>query len=481
MAIQVYNTLTRTKQTFVPKEPQQVGIYVCGVTPYSETHLGHARPSVIWDVIKRYLRRWNYQVLHVQNFTDVDDKIIAKAQERGVDALELSAYYSQDYLESMDALGIERADVYPRVSEEMDVIIDMIETLVEQGHAYEAEGSVFFAVASFSEYGRLSNQRLEELQSGTRFEVDPNKRSAMDFALWKAAKPDEPSWDSPFGPGRPGWHIECSAMARKYLGENFDFHGGGTDLIFPHHENEIAQSKGATGSPGARYWLHSGMLNLKEEKMSKSTGHFLTIKEALQHYPKELLRFYVLSAHYRSELEFHDEKLDEVRRGWQRLNQFVRELRSSVGEELPVPCPLSGAEQQLKEDIAEHRRRFDDAMCDDFNTALAIAVLFDLMKVVRSYMEQAAASAENRYAQSLALQSFTELGSDVLGVVQWHDTESEAPKDGYMDAAMRLILDVRQRLRQEKNFELADQIRSELQDAGIVLEDTPDGTRWKVE
>ena len=302
MSMRVYNTLTRQKEEFIPKEAHRIGIYVCGVTPYSETHLGHARPSVVWDVIKRYLRRQNFQVLHVQNFTDVDDKIIQKAQELGVDALELSRYYSQDYLESMDALGVQRADIYPRVSEEMEAIVEMIRTLVDKGLAYAVEGSVFYDVAAFAEYGKLSNQRLDELQAGTRFEVDPNKRSPMDFALWKAAKPGEPQWGSPWGPGRPGWHIECSAMAAKYLGNEFDFHGGGSDLIFPHHENEIAQTEGATGSPGARHWVHNGMLNLKAEKMSKSTGNFLTIKEILQKYPKELLRFYVLDNHYRSEL-----------------------------------------------------------------------------------------------------------------------------------------------------------------------------------
>lgn len=475
MTIKIYNTLTRQKEEFVPRNAKQIGVYVCGVTPYAETHLGHARPSVVWDVIKRYLRRFHYQVLHVQNFTDVDDKIIQRAQEQGVDALELSRYYGQDYLESMDALGVERADIYPRVSEEMDSIIAMIQRLLDNGLAYAANGSVFYDVAQFPEYGALSNQKLDELQAGTRFDVDPNKRSPMDFALWKAAKPGEPAWDSPWGPGRPGWHIECSAMAAKYLGEDFDFHGGGSDLIFPHHENEIAQTQGATGRPGARFWVHNGMLNLKAEKMSKSTGNFLTIKDVLQEYPKELLRFYILSNHYRSELEYHDEKLDEVTRGWRRLNSFVAELRQMVGSKLPLPVPLAGSQMELQQEVQEQAQRFEAAMRDDFNTALAIASLFDLMKIVRAYQAEDNSGPAHDYVLSLALQTFTQLGSDVLGIFQWQQDDGRQ-----LEPVMDMVLELRQTLRKEKNFALADAIRDGLENAGITVEDTAQGARWKV-
>ena len=331
MTIKVYNTLTQQKEE-LQNDGERVGIYVCGVTPYSDTHLGHARPSVVWDVIKKYLKYRGYETFHVQNFTDIDDKIISRSLETGIAPLELAAHYAQDYLESMDALGVERADLYPRVSEHMPEIINMIETLIERGHAYAVNGNVFYDVTSFPEYGKLSNQKLDQLQAGTRFEVDPDKRHPLDFALWKKAKPNEPAWDSPWGKGRPGWHIECSAMSNKYLGPEFDFHGGGCDLIFPHHENEIAQSEAATGRPLAKYWLHNGMLNLKDEKMSKSQGNFITVKQVLEQYPKELVRFFILSSHYRSELEYHDQKLDEVGRGWQRFNDCVSALAKMVEE-----------------------------------------------------------------------------------------------------------------------------------------------------
>ena len=300
--IQVYNTMTQKKEEFIPREPGKVSIYVCGVTPYSDTHLGHARPVVVWDVIKRFFRMLGYETFHVTNFTDVDDKIIARSAEEGVPALEISKRYIAEYLASMDALGVERADVYPKVSEHMPEIIGLVEKLVEKGNAYVANGDVFFHVASFPDYGKLSKQRLEELREGTRFEVDPAKKDAVDFALWKEAKPEEPAWESPWGDGRPGWHIECSAMSLKYLGEAFDFHGGGDELIFPHHENEIAQSEAATGSELARYWVHHGMVNLKDTKMSKSIGNVISLRELTKRYPQELLRFYLLSAHYRSAL-----------------------------------------------------------------------------------------------------------------------------------------------------------------------------------
>ena len=328
VAIKVYNTMTRQKEEFIPQDGRRIGIYVCGVTPYSHTHLGHARPSIVWDVVKKFLRSQGYDTYHVQNFTDVDDKIIARANEAGMSALELAKEFIAEHLACMDALGVERADVYPKVSEHIPEIIALVERLIDNGHAYAADGNVFFDVSSFAEYGKLSNQKRDELLEGTRFDPDPAKRSPEDFALWKKAKPGEPAWDSPWGPGRPGWHIECSAMSHKYLGCEFDFHGGGSDLIFPHHENEIAQSEAATGKTLARYWVHNGMLNLQDAKMSKSLGNIVNVQDLVARYPKELIRYYILSTHYRSELEYYEGKLDEMSRGWKRMNQAVFSLRS---------------------------------------------------------------------------------------------------------------------------------------------------------
>ncbi|MFS8573258.1 MAG: cysteine--tRNA ligase, partial [Clostridia bacterium] len=293
--IYLYNTLTRRKERFEPRRPGEVSIYVCGVTPYDDAHIGHARPAVFFDVVRKFLRAAGYRVTFVQNFTDVDDKIIARARERGMDPLELARRYSQSYLEDMDRLGVERADIYPRVSEHIDDIIRMIQGLIEKGAAYASEGSVFFSVESFPGYGKLSNQRVDELVAGARVEVDPGKRAHLDFALWKAAKPGEPAWDSPWGPGRPGWHIECSAMSLKYLGNSFDIHGGGLDLVFPHHENEIAQSEAYTGeAPFVRYWLHNGLVTLGDEKMSKSLGNFVTVQEVLKEHHPAFVRYAVL-------------------------------------------------------------------------------------------------------------------------------------------------------------------------------------------
>lgn len=473
MGIQVYNTLARKKEDFVA-EKQPIGIYVCGVTPYAETHLGHARPAVVWDVIKKYLRWRGFDVYHVQNFTDVDDKIIAKAKQEGIDPLELSAKYSQEYLESMDALGVERADVYPRVSEHMDAIIELISVLVDKGHAYAVDGSVFYDVASFPEYGKLSNQRPDELLSGTRFEVDSTKRNPLDFALWKKAKSGEPAWDSPWGPGRPGWHIECSAMSRHYLGDSFEFHGGGNDLVFPHHENEIAQSEAATGKPMARYWLHNGMLNLKTEKMSKSTGNFVTIRDVVDEYPKELFRFYMLVSHYRSELEYHDEKLTETARGWRRLTQCVANLEA-LAAAADSTAPPTEAEEALARAVETARRRFCEAMDDDFNTALATASLFELAKHVNSYIARCSDRPGSQDVLLDALQLFRELGRDVLGILG-----EKQSADSLVDPLMDLLLDLRQTLRAKKDFALADEIRDRLSDMGIAVEDTPQGSRWKV-
>lgn len=477
MAIRVYNTISRKKEEFVPNDKERVGIYVCGVTPYSQTHIGHARPSVVWDVIKKFLRYQGYQVFHVQNFTDVDDKIIAKSLEEQVPALELSARYSKDYLESMDALGVARADIYPKVSEHIPEIVELIGNLVNKGHAYAVDGNVFYDVESFKNYGKLSNQRLEDLYTGTRFEVDPSKKNPMDFALWKKAKPGEPAWDSPWGEGRPGWHIECSAMSHKYLGPAFDFHGGGSDLIFPHHENEIAQSEAATDTDLARYWVHNGMLNLKAEKMSKSIGNIVTIKDVLAKFPRELFRFYILSNHYRSELEYHDEKLEEVSKGWRRLNHCVNNLAGIVKDPPTTKPELTGDELKLWEKIQAAKEEFVTAMEDDFNTALAIGVLFDLMRHINGYLASYEPSLAGEYVLHQAYLVFAEFGSDILGVIQVDQQKDQ----GLVDPLMELLIELRQELRAQKNYQLADTIRDKLQVMGVVLEDTPQGTRWKLQ
>lgn len=469
--IYVYNTLTQKKEEFVPKKEGEISIYVCGVTPYSETHLGHARPSVIWDVIKRFFRSRGYTTVHVQNFTDVDDKIIQRAQEQGLEALDISRRYTAEYLADMDALGVERADHYPKVSEHIPEIIGFVEKLVEKEHAYRGNGDVFFHVASFPGYGKLSKQRLSELREGTRFEIDPAKREAVDFALWKQAKAGEPAWESPWGQGRPGWHIECSAMAYKYLGTEFDFHGGGSDLIFPHHENEIAQSEAATGKPLARFWVHNGMLNLKDTKMSKSLGNVISVNQMVKRYPKELLRFYLLSTHYRSGLEYYEGKIEEVKRGWSRLNAAVRALKADLQQ--AGTGPEGVLERKASKEIDGLGDDLLAAFSDDFNTARAIGVLFELVRAVNTYK---ADGGNNRAVFARALQLFELYGAEIMGVVEPEETDA----GGLTPALLDLVLRLREELRQSKNFALADQIRDELAELGVVIEDTAQGPRWKV-
>ena len=348
--LKVYNTLTKQKEEFKPLVPGQVSIYVCGVTPYNHPHIGNARPFVTWDVIKRYFRHLGYKVKHIQNFTDVDDKIIRTANEQGVQWSDISDKYIKSYFEVMDKLNVQHADVYPRVSQTMPEIIDMIKVLVEKGYAYELDGDVYYSVEKFKGYGKLSGRKLEDMMAGARIEVNERKHNPMDFALWKAAKPGEPFWESPWGKGRPGWHIECSTMSLKYLGKTFDFHGGGSDLIFPHHENEIAQSQAYCGDENsfARYWLHNGFITINQEKMSKSLGNFFTVKEILDKYPAEVLRFFIVSTHYRSPLDFSDARLDEAASSLARLKNALDNLKELA--KLPADNNNSGANLAQKAD-----------------------------------------------------------------------------------------------------------------------------------
>ncbi|NMB25569.1 MAG: cysteine--tRNA ligase [Firmicutes bacterium] len=488
MPIQIYNTLTRKKESFVPRDPGSVSIYVCGITPYDQSHLGHAVPSVIWDAIRRFLEYEGYTVRLVQNFTDIDDKVIDRAQATGEKALDISNRYVEEYLRDMDALGVKRADVYPRVSQEIPAIIELVEGLVEKDHAYVADGDVYFDVSSFPQYGQLSGQVLDELAAGTRFAVDERKRNPMDFALWKSAKPGEPAWESPWGKGRPGWHIECSAMSLKYLGNHLDLHGGGADLIFPHHENEIAQSDAYTGEPPfVGCWVHNGLLQVKDEKMSKSLGNFTPLQELLNQHPAEAIRFYLLSSHYRSPLQYSEEKIAEARRGWERLMTAVNNLESLVAEVEKLdeaPCMEHvPAIDDLAKAVNGTRDKFLGAMRDDFNTAAAIGALFELARDVHSFAGGLAHMDSGKQRKSLpvlreAYQVFLELGGGILGIVDTKTTIAHG--DELVGDLIELLIDVRKRARDARDWATADFIRDELENLGIRLEDSPLGTRWKL-
>ena len=477
MSIKVYNTLTKQKEEFVPIVPGKASIYVCGVTPYNHPHIGNARPFVTWDVIHRFLEHEGYEVTHVQNFTDVDDKIINAANKEGVAWSDICGRYMDAYFEAIDKLNVRRADIYPRVSDHMAEIIAMVEKLIENGFAYEVEGDVYYRVEKFDRYGELSGRNLDDMLAGARIDVDERKENPMDFALWKAAKPGEPSWTSPWGEGRPGWHIECSVMSMKYLGESFDFHGGGSDLIFPHHENEIAQSEGCTGKhPFVKYWLHNGFITVNEEKMSKSLGNFFLVVDILEHFEPETLRFFILSTHYRSPLDFSDERLKEAERSLTRLATAQENLRTL--ERIPGVGPTEES-LALQNKIAGLRTEFLEAMRDDFNTALAISHMFALGREINTYYQHVI-STNNRpdgKLVNLMKKVFAEMCS-IIGVLE--KTASEESADaGLENALVEMMIGLRQEARQNKNYAQADALRDKLAATGIILEDTPQGVRWK--
>lgn len=474
--LRLYNTMTGQKEAFVPLQKGRVGMYVCGPTTYNYIHLGNARPLVVFDTVRRHLEYLGYQVSYVQNFTDVDDKIINKAREEGVPAQELAGRYVEEYFKDADALGVKRATVHPRVSEHMDEIIGFVEGLVKKGFAYEKEGDVYFSVGRFASYGKLSKRSLEDLQAGARVEVDERKVHPGDFALWKKAKPGEPSWSSPWGQGRPGWHIECSAMSHKYLGPTFDIHAGGFDLIFPHHENEIAQSEALHGVPMAKYWMHNGFITVNEEKMSKSLGNFFLLRDILDKFPSDVVRFYLLSTHYRSPLDFDDEKLEAAKKGLERLKTAYRLLEEAIlnaQKDKAVSRP-EGAEEFLQE-INNLENRFVEAMNDDFNTALAIAVLFDIARAVNSHITGQEARS-NPAALKKAQVLFGELAG-ILGLSLKKEKQEE--QSGLVDSLLNIIIGLRQEARKKKDYQTADNIRDGLKEIGIVLEDTPQGVRWR--
>jgi len=475
--VELFNTLTRRKEKFIPGEPGRVKMYSCGPTTYNFIHLGNARALVVFDTIRRYLIYKGYRVTFIQNFTDIDDKIIKRAREENMDTIALAAKYVNEYFTDADALNVMRADVHPKVSEHLPEIVEMIGRLIERGIAYTIpEGDVYFSVRDFPGYGKLSGRSLDDMLAGARVEVDPRKRDAMDFALWKSAKPDEPAWDSPWGPGRPGWHIECSAMSLKYLGESFDIHGGGADLIFPHHENEIAQSEGATGKPFARYWVHNGFITIREEKMSKSIGNISLVRDLVKVFEPAALRSFLLSTHYRSQLDFDPGKMDAAVKGVNRLKTCLNLLE----EGLTRADDSVGTNVDLEKRLEELRERFESAMDDDFNSALAQAVLFDLASEINSYLHQTAQPEQGILLKARTL--FTAFNG-VLGVFREENgrivLKEEAGSDDLVAQLLDLIIGVREESRKKKDFATSDRIRDELKAIGIVLEDTPQGVRWK--
>lgn len=474
--LKVYNTMTRQKEEFHPLKAGEVSIYCCGVTPYNAPHIGNARPFVTWDVIRRYFASKGMTVHYIQNFTDVDDKIIRTANSEHTTWKDVADRNIAIYFHSMDALGVRRAEKYPRVSETMADIIAMVQKLIDKGYAYALDnGDVFYSVEKFQGYGKLSGRKLSDMQAGARIEVDARKHHPMDFALWKSAKPGEPSWDSPWGKGRPGWHIECSTMSLKYLGEKFDFHGGGSDLIFPHHENEIAQSQACIGDNHsfAQYWLHNGFITIHNEKMSKSKNNFFTVEDILKEYPGEVVRFFILQTHYRSPLDFSDDRLKEAQTSLGRLQTtqgYIAELAKKQGTGEATAADLAKKAEELQ-------TIFNDAMDDDFNTALAISQLFALSKEINIYYQDVTAGksfdAEN-FAKAKAV---WDTMAGIIGLFE--QQEDAAADDGLTEKLMNLIIAIRQDARKNKNWAIADKIRDDLKEAGIVLEDTKTGVRWK--
>ena len=471
--IKVFNTMSGEKEEFKPLEEGKVGIYVCGVTPYNDPHIGNARPFVVWDTIRRFLAHAGYEVRYIQNFTDVDDKIIRAANEQNVTWKDISDKYIDAYFKSMDALNIRHADVYPRVSDNMPEIIEMVQGLVDKGYAYPLDGDVYYRVEKFAEYGKLSDRKLEDMMAGARVEVDERKENPMDFALWKSAKPGEPSWDSPWGKGRPGWHIECSVMSLKYLGRDFDIHGGGSDLIFPHHENEIAQSQAYLGDTNsfARYWVHNGFITINQEKMSKSLHNFFTVTDILKDYPGEVIRFFILGTHYRSPLDFSDAHLKDAQAGLARLGNT-----KSCAEELAKKNGESNTAEGLLAMAEQIRGDFFLAMADDFNTALAISHIFELAKEINVYYNKVMNAGEEFDAANFAAVKviFDEL-TEIIGILE------QQPESVDEDEAAEIekLLEERLEARKNKDWARADAIRDGLKARGIIIEDSAGGSRWK--
>jgi len=478
--LKVFNTLTRSKETFEPLEPDHVRMYVCGVTVYDRCHIGHARAYVAFDVIQRYLRWRGYQVTYVRNFTDVDDKIIRRAGERGEDVRVLTDRYIAAFQEDMEALGVARADIEPRVTDHIPDIIAAVQAIVDRGHAYVVGGDVYYDITSFPGYLRLSGRRLDEMMEGASGRVDPaerDKRHPLDFALWKAARPGEPAWDSPWGPGRPGWHIECSTMSRKYLGDCFDLHGGGADLIFPHHENERAQSWALTGAEFVRHWLHNGFVNVDSEKMSKSLGNFFTIQDVIARFHPEALRYFLLTTHYRSPINFNDGAVQEAEGRVEYLYETVLAARDFLARSPADPDP------SLREEAV---RRIREAMDDDFNTAMALAVVADVARELNDVLTRKGKMPDRGAKVAGGLAALGEVGRvlglaerdpmGVLGAIR----DRRLARRGLDRGAIEDLVARRSQARADRDFALADALRQRLLEMGVQVMDGPEGTRWKV-
>ena len=484
MNLKLYNTATRRKEKFVPLVEGRVGIYVCGVTVYDHSHIGHARSAVVFDVLVRYLRARGLDVTYVRNFTDVDDKIIARANEVGRGTAELAQEYIDSFYEDMDALGVMKADREPRATEYINDMIDMIKVLIDKGFAYEVDGDVFYSVEQLDDYGKLSGRRLEDMKAGSRIDINEKKRHPMDFILWKNAKPGEPMWSSPWGDGRPGWHMECSVMSNYYLGSSFDIHGGGKDLLFPHHENERAQSKAATGSEFARYWVHNGFLTVESEKMSKSLGNFILIKDALEDYHPEVLRFFLLSKHYRSPLDFSKKDVLDLQAGLIKIYRTLKRLEDSIG---PFEDDYFNEFSDLMEGDQnnEFLDRFVSFMDDDLNTAAAIGIFFEKIKELNRTMDEAGDSPDAPVkGQLIEERQNLFKAAAVLGVFKNDPStflsEMEKPLD-VDETEVEELIKQRTEARAQKDWARADEIRDQLQEMGIVLEDGADGTKWRRE
>jgi len=464
--MKIYNSMTREKQEFVPITPGEVKMYSCGPTVYDYFHIGNARPFIVFDTMRRYLEYKGYKVTFVQNFTDIDDKMINRANKEGITVRELGERFIGEYFKDADSLGIRRADIHPKATENIDAIIDVVKTLIEKGYAYNVNGNVYFRTKKFDEYGKLSHQPLEELEAGARIDISDEKEDPMDFALWKAEKPGEPSWESPWGKGRPGWHIECSAMVNKYLGNTIDIHSGGKDLIFPHHENEIAQSECANGCDFARYWMHNGYINIDNKKMSKSLGNFFTIRDILEKYKPEVVRFFMLSAHYRSPINFSDKLMQQAKSALERVYTCIDSLKFSL--ESSVERELSESEVELHNAISAAKNRFVESMDDDLNTADAISAIFDIVASANKTLLKEGGNARSILNETL--DAIAEIGA-VLGLF-------EKKEESSLDAEIEALIEKRNEARRNKDFAEADRIRDELKARNIILKDTPMGVTW---
>ncbi len=488
MSVRIYNTLTGRVEEFVPINPPRVSIYTCGVTVYDDSHVGHGRSLIVFDTFRRYLEYLGYHVRFIRNFTDIDDKIINRARSECTDFMSIANRYIASYYQDMEAIRVKPADVEPRVTEHIQEIIHVIQTLIQKGYAYVSEGDVYFDVSSFPEYGKLSKRNVEELQAGARIEPSEKKKDPLDFALWKAAKAGEPAWDSPWGPGRPGWHTECVAMIFKHLGETIDIHGGGLDLVFPHHENEIAQAEATTGKPFARYWMHNGLVTVGGQKMSKSLGNYVTLKEVYTKYHPDILRLLVLFTHYRSPLDFSWEKMEETKRAYERIKDSLLDLevlkKLSIVESKEIP--------KLYEKVKQVEESFFKELSEDFNTPAALSHIFslvtDLNKIKNAAFERRSLPSNELQAYEFAVRSILNnmrgifgLFEDIYPTCEVKETVKKELSAGEVldEKLINLLIEIREAARKEKVYKIADYIRDKLKEMNIILEDTPAGTKWK--